>query len=206
MNTNEYKEKMFKIIEGYPKQHRGVKYIRNWDTHWSEKNYYVDKIDWSHIKTALDVGTGVGMTPFILQQKGIDVEGSDIPEALEIEDVFRKCCDLIKLKRHPVTILNNKPTVWPKEYDILLAQRTEFDREALPKGERFNWMYFLEDVFKNFNEVYIKCNASGKACPGRDTPLDPYFFNPRITEGLGKPYRAWYLHINKEQWLNIHNN
>ena len=202
MNVSEYKEKMFDIMHDFPKKHRGAKYIREWDRHWSEKQYYLDKIDWSNKKTALDIGTGVGMTCFQLQQKGIHAEATDIKEAIYNEPLFTRCCNLIKLKRYELYIENNKPTNWPGKYDILLAQRTEFDRESLKPGTHFNWDFFCEDAFQYFNEIYIKCNHSGKNGPLTSAGLGPFWFNPRITEGLGKPYRAWYFHITKEQWLN----
>ena len=187
----------------YPKRERGVKYVRDWQNFWNEKKYYIDQIDWSNVKTALDIGCGIGMTAFMLQQKGIDVEGTDTPEALENTPVFTDCCNLISLKRHPLKILNNgTKTIYPKKYDILVAQRTEFDREALQPGEMFDYEFFLENAFEYFNEVYIKCNHSGKNGPKISAAIGPYWFNPRITQGLGKPYRAWYLHITKEQWLN----
>ena len=43
-----------------------------------------------------------------------------------------------------------------------------------------------------------KTNNAGH---GRGYPdwLRPYLYNPG-GEGLGKPFRAWYVHITKEKW------
>ena len=44
---------------------RGAKYVRQWDRHFSEKEYMVKKAEefgmLDGVKTAIDVGTGVGM-------------------------------------------------------------------------------------------------------------------------------------------------
>ena len=61
-------------------------------------------------------------------------------------------------------------------------------------------MRVFDDVFQYVNKVFIKTNNAGS---GKGYPdwLRPYLYNPG-SEGLGKPYRAWYIYITKEQWLN----
>ena len=82
MNTEQYKNKLFSIIQGFPKNDRGIKYIRKWDYYWSEKEYVVNKCNLTNVKSAIDIGTGVGMLPYMLMQKGIKVEGTDIEEEI----------------------------------------------------------------------------------------------------------------------------
>ena len=55
--------------------------------------------------------------PFLLQQKGISVEGTDIEEEIT-GPIFKKCCDLINLKVHPcILIMENG--LFPGKYDPL---------------------------------------------------------------------------------------
>ena len=72
MNLTEYKQKMIGISKKYDKKYRGAKYVRCWDDYWNEKQLVADlslsgKPD---IKSVLDIGTGVGMLPFIYRHAG----------------------------------------------------------------------------------------------------------------------------------------
>ena len=95
-------------------------------------------------------------------------------------------------------IYNNKPMKFPGNYDLLIASRTEFDREFLTPGEQFNWQYFLDDAFQYVNKVFIKTNNAGSG-KGYDKWMRKYLWNPKF-EGYGKPYRAWYVKIDREEW------
>ena len=103
MNLKQYEAQMTDIAMQYNKFVRGAKYVRQWDRHFSEKEYIVKKAEefgmLDNVKTAIDVGTGVGMLPYVLMQKGIHVEGTDIEEEIT-GPMFKHCCDLINLKRH----------------------------------------------------------------------------------------------------------
>ena len=203
MDLTQYKEQMTDIAMQTGKFVRGAKYVRQWDKHFSEKEYMVKKAEefgmLTDVKTAIDIGTGVGMLPYVLMQKGIHVEATDIEEEVT-GPMFKKCCDLINLKRHHLYIYNGKPMDFPGKYDLFIASRTEFDREFLEPGETFDYIFFLNDVFQYVDKVFIKTNNAGS---GKGYPdwLVPYLYNPG-GEGVGKPYRAWYIHITKEQWLN----
>tara|TARA_A100001035_G_scaffold245462_1_gene213776 strand:- start:557 stop:1183 length:627 start_codon:yes stop_codon:yes gene_type:complete len=199
MNTEQYKNKLFSIIQGFPKNDRGIKYIRKWDYYWSEKEYVVNKCNLTNVKSAIDIGTGVGMLPYMLMQKGIKVEGTDIEEEIT-GPIFKKCCDIIGLKVHHMYINNNQPMDFPGYYDLFIATRTEFDREALQPGEQFNWEFFFNDVFKYVNQVFIKTNNAGSG-KGYPAWMRKYLWNPTKEKPTKKPFRAWYIIINKQEWL-----
>ena len=194
MTPQQYKNELMQIVSRYDKQSRGVKYVRNWDRFWFEKNYVADTVNLEGVNTALDVGCGVGMLSYILQQKGIDVEGSDIDEETT-GPIFKQCCDVIGLKRHYLKIEPHKP-MQIGNYDLFIATRTEFDRQFETEDD---WNYFIDDAFMHFNRIFIKFNLAGKSPPGKSPAwLRNYMWNP----GLGKPRRAWYLQIDKEQYRN----
>ena len=201
MKVTEYKTKMFDVVNLYPKKDRGAKYIRHWDVHYPEKEFMVKKAEefgmLKDVKTAVDVGTGVGMLPYLLMQKGIHVEATDVDEE-QTGPMYKQCCDIINLKRHDLWIDNGKPMDFPGKYDLFIASRTCFDRECLQPGELFDWKFFFNDVFQYVDKVFIKTNNQGA---GRGYPdwLRTYLYNP-ASEGLGKPFRAWYIHITKEKW------
>ena len=193
-----YKNKLFSIIQGFPKNDRGIKYIRKWDYYFEEKKYVLEKCNLTNVKTAIDIGTGVGMLPYLLQKKGISVEGTDIDEETT-GPIFKKCCDVINLKVHELYINNNEHMKFPGKYDLFIATRTEFDREALKPGELFNWEFFFNDVFQYVNQVFIKTNNAGS---GKGYPMwmRKYLWNPAKENLTKKPFRAWYVIINKQEW------
>ena len=203
MDINEYKTKMFDIVNRYPKKDRGAKYVRHWDIHLHEKEYMVKKAEefgmLDNVKTAIDVGTGVGMLPYLLMKKGIHVEGTDIEEE-HTGPIYKQCCDLIDLKIHHMYVNNGQPMDFPGKYDLLIATRTVFDRECLKPGELFDWKFFFNDVFQYVDKVFIKTNNAGSG-KGYPDYLMKYLYNPG-GEGLGKPFRAWYVKITKEMWLS----
>ena len=199
LNKEEYKDKLFSIIKSKGKNDRGVKYIRKWDYYRSEKEYLLNKCDLSNVKTAIDIGTGVGMLPYMLMQKGIKVEATDIDEQTT-GPIFKQCCDLIGLKVHELYVNNGKPMKFPGKYDLFIASRTEFDREALSPGEQFDWAFFFNDVFKYVNQVFIKTNNAGSG-KGYPVWMKKYLWNPSSENLTKKPFRAWYVIINKQDWL-----
>ena len=193
MNHNEYKQSMQKIASKHGKMARGAKYVNRWDYYWLEKNHVVETVDLTDVKTALDVGTGVGMLAYLLAEQGIQVEGSDIDEEIT-GPMFKECCELIDLKRHYLKIEPQKP-MQVGNYDLFIATRTEFDRQFSSEED---WIYFINDAFKHFKKIFIKFNHANKGRP----PYAPdclvkYMW---LARGLGKPRRAWYLQINREQW------
>ena len=107
MNEEQYKDSLFNIVSKYDKFTRGAKYIRHWDIHFSEKQFIVERAKkygfLDNVNTAIDIGTGVGMLPYVLQKEGIHVEATDI-EAEITGPIFKKCCDLINLKVHHMYI------------------------------------------------------------------------------------------------------
>ena len=201
MNEEQYKDSLFNIVSKYDKFTRGAKYIRHWDIHFSEKQFIVERAKkygfLDNVNTAIDIGTGVGMLPYVLQKEGIHVEATDI-EAEITGPIFKKCCDLINLKVHHMYIYNNKKMEFPGKYDLLIASRTEFDREFLTPGEQFNCSFFLDDAFNYVTKVFIKTNNAGSG-KGYPSYLRKYLWNPQ-NEKLGKPYRAWYVMVNKKDW------
>ena len=130
MKLEEYKEKMFEISNRYDKKYRGAKYVRRWDGFWNEKQLVADLslAGRTDIKSVLDIGTGVGMLPFIYQQRGLEVEGTDITEEITGK-MFIECCELIKLKRFELWVKPNQPMNLTRHYDMIVATRTEFDRQ-----------------------------------------------------------------------------
>ena len=59
MDIQEYKSKMFDVVNRFAKKDRGAKYVRHWDIHLPEKEYTVKKAEefgmLDNVKTAVDV-------------------------------------------------------------------------------------------------------------------------------------------------------
>lgn len=192
MKLDEYKKKMFEISNRYGKKYRGAKYVRCWDDYWNEKQLVADLSlsGRSDIKSILDIGTGVGMLPFIYQQRGLETEGTDITEDITGK-MFVECCELIKLQRYELWVRPNQPMNLPRKYDMIVATRTEFDRQ-----EGWNWNYFLDDCFQYCNRVFFKLNEGG-SIKKYDPKFQKLLFNKKPD---GTPIGHWCLMLDKEQW------
>ena len=191
---------------GYPDKYGvGAKFLRKWDHYLKEKEFFVQRCNLDGIKTAIDVGTGIGLLPWLLMKEGIQVEATDIGDEFEGE-IYPLCWEIINLKVHPMYIYNRKPMKFPGKYDLFTATRTTFDslatagpaKKYLEQGTRFDWVFFFNDVFKHVKRVFIKTNNAGSG-KGYDEWMRKYLWNPKF-EGYGKPYRAWYVKIDREEW------
>lgn len=193
MTLDEYKQKLQEIAKKHSKFERGVKYINRWDYYLKEKQFILQQINFKNIKTALDIGTGIGVLPVLLQQKGIIAEGSDIDEEIT-GPLFKECCDVAGFKRFSLCI---KPQTAMNidTYDLILASRTEFDRQFTCEED---WLFFIDDAMKHCKLLFLKLNTAGKS-PGCVPKWikDQYMFWPR---GQGKPIRAWYLKVDSKSW------
>ena len=194
MNSIEYKQKMFEIAARYNKMHRGAKYVNHWDWYWLEKNYIAETVNLDGIKTVLDIGTGVGMLAYILKSKGLHVEGTDIDEDTT-GLMFKECCNLIDMPRHYLKIEPQQP-MQINNYDLIIATRTEFDRQF---GCEKDWIYFVDDAMNHCKRLFIKFNKTSKGPPAYAPESIKQFM--WFGRGLGKPRRAWYMQIDREQWI-----
>lgn len=196
MNLEQYKEEMWKISQRYAKKYRGAKYVKQWDKFWNEKQLVADLSleGRNDIKSVLDIGTGVGMLPFIYQQRGIEVEGTDITEDITGK-MFIDCCNLINMKRFELWVRPNQPMNLSRHHDMIVATRTEFDGQ-----EGWNWNFFVDDCFKYCNRIFIHTNQGGKSNNFSER-LKPFAFNkdPNTGMKLGR----WCFMINKNQWEDI---
>jgi len=171
----DYYTKLTEILKRYPSDITGNKYIKNWDLYLKEKQLIVERANLQGVKTCIDIGTGVGVLPYLLKQQGINVEGTDVDENIT-GSLFRECCELIQLTRHTLYIQNGVRTVLPKRYDMLFATRTSFDITC--EGD-FDWMYFVQNMFEYVDRIFVKMNRSTrKGIKITDYPrqLQPYMF------------------------------
>jgi len=192
MKTDQYKQQMFDIASRYDKKYRGAKYVRQWDKFWNEKQLVADLSlsGRSNVKSILDIGTGVGMLPFVYQQRGIEVEGTDITEDITGK-MFIECCELINLKRFELWVTPNQPLNLSKHYDMIVATRTEFDRQ-----EGWDWKYFLDDCFKYCDSIFFKLN-DGASKRKYNPDFAKLLFNKKPD---GSPIGHWCLKLDKAEW------
>lgn len=185
MDIGEYKKQLELLVNKYPKKYRGTKYIKNWDYHWEEKKKIIDLADLNGVKTALDIGTGMGVLAYQLQQKNIVVEATDI-DVDTTGYLFKEATDLINLPVHYLKILPKTPIDLPKKYDIVFSTRTEFDRQ-----DGFSWEWFLDDCFNYTEQIVIKTNCGSKSNP----------FPQRLHRYCIKD-ATWIIRITKQEFFN----
>ena len=195
MNEKEkdYYKLLIHHLGGLPKKRTmGAKFMRGFPRYLEEKKAFVNLYDWSNIRSAIDIGTGIGLLPWLLMQKGIKVQATEITEEIEnLNGTYRKCCNAIGINLIPLYIHNNTPMRFPGHFDILVANRTVFDRECLKPGEKFNWDFFVNDAFKYVNHIFIKTNSGSKTGPGFGTWLENYTFK---TNG------NWHIKLSKHEY------
>ena len=150
----------------------------------------------------------MGMLAHLIQeQKGInDIELTDVDEFFDHNDkggLYKDCCDVLDFKRFVMYVNMNEPMKLDRQYDMIVATRTVFDRECLEPGTIFNYEYWLDDCFKYCKRVFVKTNFAGG---GKSFPdyLRPYLWWPKgpNDESLGKPRRGWYIRVDKDDWEN----
>jgi hypothetical protein len=116
----------------------------------------------------------------------------------------------MKTPRHMCEIKNKTPIVLPKHYDMITMTRTVFDREEMEGPEKFDYEFFLNDIFQYCDRIFWKTNyqnlKSKKLFP---ESVQPFLWWPmkRLEDNqrlfsMDKPYRAWYIVLTKEQWEN----
>ena len=173
-----------------------------------EKQFCVDNMNFDGVNSVLEIGCGMGMLAHLIQeQKGInDIELTDVDEFFDATDkggLYKECCDVLGFKRFVMYVNMNEPMKLDRQYDMIVATRTVFDRECLEPGTIFNYEYWLDDCFKYCKRVFVKTNFAGG---GKSFPdyLRPYLWWPKgpNDESLGKPRRGWYIRVDKDDWEN----
>ena len=206
-----YKEDMEEIATHYFKADKTAKYAQKFDHYFVEKRFIVKNMNLDGIQTALDIGTGAGMIPYLLRKEGVECDGTELSDEMlksqqsMYPDFFNQCNDLIGLKRKELFIEPMKPMNLSKDYDLINANRVEFDRDP-----EFDWNYFINDCFKHCKRVMIKLNYAGKTFPyhkcSDSDAIRPFIWNPgknlkyKDTIYSKKPFRAWYITIDRDQW------
>ena len=209
MNTQDYRNTLTEISKRHWKKAPGAKYIHKWDLYMLEKQFCVDNMNFDGVNSVLEIGCGMGMLSHLIQeQKGInDIELTDVDEFFDSSDkggLYKECCDVLDFKRFVMYVNMNEPMKLDRQYDMIVATRTVFDRECLEPGTIFDYEYWLDDCFKYCNRVFVKTNFSGG---GKSFPdyLRPYLWWPKGPEwrviGQAKDEDG-ILELTKHDWEN----
>lgn len=173
MNLDLFKNSCEQIINKYPNDTRGQKYIKNWGHYLKEKRDIVRLLDLPKNSDVLDIGTGIGLLPLLLQRQDCEVDGTDIEDG-----IFKECCDLLDFNRFYLEIKPYIPMNLPRSYDVIIATRTVFDREF----DYLSWDFFVKDALKHCDRLFLKTNEQNNIFPDK---LQKYLSYPQIT---GKSY------------------
>lgn len=184
----EYRKKLYELCIKYPKKNGTTKYIRQWDRYFSEKEKIVDLLNLDNVKTALDIGTGVGHLPYLLMKKNIKVDIT-LPLSILDEPLYVESCNLIGLTPIDLVIKSKKSLNLDKKYDLITAIGTTFDIQE----PNFDWDYFFNDCFQFCEQVFIRSN-SGRVTPPKIKNFEWFGF---VHWGL-----KWSIYLTKDQFLN----
>lgn len=249
ITIDEYK-RVLKSIEikcsydGKRSNDEGKKYSKNFWAYYNEKQFCINHMNLVDVKSVLDIGAGVGLLGVLLNYwYGIEVEATDVEDekgSSGYKNMYKKIFKHMKTPRHICEIKNGKPIKLPKKYDMITMTRTVFDREELEGGydnkyphEKFDYEYFLNDIFQYCNRIFWKTNwqaiANKKVFP---KSIHPFLWWPTKNRGssdyiedwlgrgdagdirnpnpspklpnnsMAKPYRAWYIILDKTEWEN----
>ncbi len=202
----------WKDAEGNKLNDIGYKYSKNFWNYYNEKQFCIEHMDLTDVNTVLDIGAGVGLLGVILENiehLDITVEATDIEETF-VGGMYQEIFAHMKTPRHMCEIKNKIPIVLPKHYDMITMTRTVFDREEMKDLEKFDYEFFLNDIFQYCDRIFWKTNyqnlKSKKLFP---ESVQPFLWWPmkRLEDNqrlfsMDKPYRAWYIVLTKEQWEN----
>jgi len=186
LSYDEYKSKLWEICLKYPKKNSTTKYIRQWDRYYDEKEKIINLLDLTNVKTALDIGTGVGHLPYLLMKKNITVD-TTLPLSLLDEPLYIESCNLIGITPKNLVIKSRTPLNLEKKYDLITAIGTTFDAQT----SNFDWGYFFEDCFQYCNQIFIRSNS------GKNTPPPP-FKNHKWFYFLHYGNK-WSIHLHKDK-------
>ena len=138
------------------------KYVKKIDLYLQEK---IDvaralKLDVVEDRSILDIGTGVGMFPWLCRQLG-HVCLSTYYDDFEF---YEKMWELLEIKR-PTYLEVRANRHWQlgytKRFDIITAQRTVFDRYPA-NWSAYNWIMFLEEAYRHLKDegiLFVKTNC-----------------------------------------------
>ena len=197
----------------------GYKYSKNFWNYYNEKQFCIQHMDLENVKSVCDIGAGVGLLGVLLNYwYGIEVEATDVEKTFD-GGLYQQMFAKMRTPRHLLEIKNKKSIVLPKQYDMITITRSVFDREELPGGyenkypdELFDYEYFLDDIFQYCDKLFWKTNwqswATQKVFP---ESVRPFLWWPEKNRSgkdrlrnnsMAKPYRAWYIILDKEEWNN----
>lgn len=241
MNIDEYKEILKTIEQKYWKDRKGnkshdpnaTKYSKNFWNYYNEKQFCLEHMDLTDVKSVLDIGAGAGLLCVLLKHwYKLKVEATDIKQTFN-GGLYQEIFAHLKIPRHLLKIENRKPIALPKTYDMITMTRTVFDREEIKKegdkipDEPFDYEYFLDNIFQYCNRVFWKTNyqslTNKKMFPKSVEPFlwwppkgssriaknitaesltDENFMRSLKHSSMDKPYRAWYIVVNKKDWYD----
>ena len=160
------------------------KYITKMDLYLQEKIEVARalKLDVTKDRFILDIGTGVGMFPWLCKQLG----HTCVSTYYDNFEFYRKLWKLLKIKA-PTYLEIKANQHWElgnsKKYDIITAKRTVFDR--FPHNwSAYNWIMFLKEahgLLKDEGCLFVKTNWSEESDSLMDTHakrlLEPFLLS-----------------------------
>jgi hypothetical protein len=178
------------------------KYITKWNMFWSEKENIINMCNLENVNTSLDIGTGIGILPYQLLQKGIQAKGTDVlvSDNQFHNDVilgFEKARTVVGIDTSHLVVLPQKSLNLSSNYNLITASRTTFDNHPL-----FDWNYFVDDAMNYCDQLFIKTNIKSKdPCPFPPRLVNMCYLELTHTSSLPETVynKNWCLHITKEK-------
>jgi len=191
MTLDTYYQKLQQLAQSHSSHEEGHKYIERWDYYLGEKQYVLDCLDLDNVKTALEIGSGLGVLAFLLQQHGIEVETSDCDADGNSKNLYNEAIGLLGTTHHNIKITAQTPLSLNKKYDLIVATRTVFDRDWTES----DYNYFIEDAMKYTKQLLVKTNYN--SC--RFDSLQSVSLQ-HLAENNHKPKNSWIIYkTNLEQ-------
>jgi hypothetical protein len=191
MTIGDYYQQLQELAATHEPHEEGHKYVDRWDYYLSEKQYVLDCIDLTKVNTALEIGSGLGVLAFLLQQHGINVETSDCDADGNSKNLYNAAIKLLGTTHHNIKITAQTPLSLNKKYDLIVATRTVFDRD----WTEADYNYFIADAMKYTNQLLVKTNYN--SC--RFDNLQSMSLQ-HLDENNHKPKNSWIIYkTNLEQ-------
>lgn len=156
------------------------KYIQKLDLYLTEKvQIFCDlNLHQESKLRILDIGTGVGLFPWICKIKKHTCEST----YYDFFEFYKDSWGLLEII--PPSFLEIKKSQpweieYSRKYDIIVAMRTVFDRQPTD-WKVFDWLNFLKEARKHLNtngQIFVKTNRStedSSLCPATLRLLEPF--------------------------------
>lgn len=154
------------------KHSKASKYVDQYAHYMLEKLHLIELANLEENSICLDISTGAGMLPAILESLGHECDTTDIPAGAEDKDPEQNHHEAYEYLRTHVfniditkymTVDKKEPIVLPRKYDCIFSSRVVFNRvideDTTLLWEWEDYAHFINNLLEYTDRIIIKWNG-----------------------------------------------